>query len=167
MLWALGCELLRSGMVGGALLAAARCRWFALVGMGGGAAGGGRSAADRGSRAGAWAARSSRRPHRAGAACRLPAPRPSAARPGAKPGQKEKDQSGRRGVCAACSGLSASPGAGPGWLLLGAAGGRFRWAGTAGGSTVPASTVFLPGDAPKCRRTKGSDSTPNGISPHR
>lgn len=114
MLWALGCELLRSGMVGGALLAAARCRWLALAGMGGGAAGGGRSAADRGSGAGARAVRSSRRPHRAGAACRLPAPRPSAARPGAKPGQKEKDQSGRRGVCAACSGLSASPGAGPG-----------------------------------------------------
>lgn len=59
------------------------------------------------------------------------------------------------------------PAPGRGWLLLGAAGGRFRWAGTAGGSTVPASTVFLPGDAPKCRRAKGSDSTPNGISPHR
>ena len=59
------------------------------------------------------------------------------------------------------------PAAGRGWLLLGAAGGRFRWAGTTGGSTVPASTVFLPGDAPKCRRAKGSDSTPNGISPHR
>ena len=122
MLWALGCELLRSGMVGGALLAAARCRWLALAGMGGGAAGGGRSAADRGSGAGARAARSSRRPHRAGAACRLPAPRPSAARPGAKPGQKEKDQSGRRGVCAACSGLSASPGAGPGVVAA-----RCRW----------------------------------------
>lgn len=116
-------------MVGGALLAAARCRWLALAGMGGGAAGGGRSAADRGSGAGARAARSSRRPHRAGAACRLPAPRPSAARPGAKPGQKEKDQSGRRGVCAACSGLSASPGAGPGGgccsvPLAGGSGGR-------------------------------------------
>lgn len=167
MLWALGCELLRSGMVGGALLAAARCRWLALACMGGGAAGGWRSAADRGSGAGARAARSSRRPHRAGAACRLPAPRPSAARTGAKPGQKEKDQSGRRGVCAACSGLSASPGAGPGWLLLGAAGGRFRRRGTAGSSTVPASTVFPPGDAPKCRRAKGSDSTLYGISPHR
>lgn len=77
-------------MVGGALLAAARCRWLALAGMGGGAAGGGRSAADRGSGAGARATRSSRRPHRAGAACRLPAPRPSAARPGVKPGAKRK-----------------------------------------------------------------------------
>lgn len=57
MLWALDCELLRSCMVGGALLAAARCRWLALAGMGGGAAGGGRSAADRGSGTGARAAR--------------------------------------------------------------------------------------------------------------
>ena len=64
-LWVVGCW--GSGMVGGALLAAARCRWLALAGMGGGAAGGGRSAADRGSAAGARAVRSSRRPHRAGA----------------------------------------------------------------------------------------------------
>lgn len=143
-LWIVGCW--GSGIVGGALLAAARCRWLALAGMGGGAAGGGRSAADRGSAAGrgrcdppavligrALAVRPSRRPHRAGAGGLLPAPRPSAAGPGVKPGQKEKDQSGRRGVCAACSGLSASPGAGPGvvatrcrWRAVPAAGRRWR-----------------------------------------
>lgn len=168
MLWALGCELLRSGMVGGALLAAARCRWLALAGMGGGAAGGGRSAADRGSGAGARATRSSRRPHRAGAGLvgfRLLGPR---RRDRARNRGKKKKTRAGGAVCALLVLVFLLlPAPGRGWLLLGAAGGRFRWAGAAGGSTVPASTVFLPGDAPKCRRAKGSDSTPNGISPHR
>ena len=77
-------------MVGGALLAAARCMWLALAGMGGGAAGGGRSAADRGSAAGARAVRSSRRPHRAGAGGLLPAARLSVPGVGREAGAKRK-----------------------------------------------------------------------------